>query len=362
VADPRFYKVAGPFSLSDLAGICGAKIGGGGDPATTYAGVAPLDRAGSKQVSFLDNKRYAGQFRVSAAGACIVAPKYAEQAPKGMALLITSKPYRAYALAAQAFYPAPAPRPGRHPSAVVDPSARIGEGTEIGAGVAIAAGAEIGLGCRIGANAAIGEGVIVGDGTEIGANVTLSHCLIGRNCQIHPGVCIGNRGFGFTLDPEGYLDVPQLGRVIVEDGVEVGANSTIDRGSGPDTRIGAGSKIDNLVQIAHNVRVGEHCVLASQVGISGSVRIGDGCIFGGRSGAADNLTIGNGVRLAGGVAVATHDIPDGMAVSGFPAQEHRKELREQASLRRLPALARQLKDLLARVERLESTANHNERR
>ncbi|MEE8453275.1 MAG: UDP-3-O-(3-hydroxymyristoyl)glucosamine N-acyltransferase, partial [Limibaculum sp.] len=261
MADSRFFTVAGPFSLKELAGICGAEIGGGADPAMTFAEVAPLDRAGPRQVSFLDNKRYVEQFRVSAAGACIVAPRYAEQAPAGMALLITSNPYRGYARVAQAFYPAPAPRPGRHPSAVVDPSARIGEGTEIGAGVVIGAGVEIGADCRIGANAAIGDGVVVGDATEIGANATLSYCLIGRDCQIHAGVCIGNRGFGFTLDPEGYLDVPQLGRVIIEDGVEVGANSTIDRGSGPDTVIGAGSKIDNLVQIGHNVTLGRGCVL-----------------------------------------------------------------------------------------------------
>ncbi len=208
MADPRFFTVAGPFRLDRLAEICGAEIGGAGDPAMTFDEVAPLDRAGPTQVSFLDNKRYVGQFRVSAAGACIVAPKYAGQAPAGMALLITSNPYRAYALVAQAFYPAPAPRPGRHPSAVVDPSARIGEGAEIGPGVVIGAGVEIGAGCRIGANAAIAAGVVVGEATEIGANVTLSHCLVGRDCQIHPGVCIGNRGFGFTLDPEGYLDVP----------------------------------------------------------------------------------------------------------------------------------------------------------
>ncbi len=318
MADPRFFKVAGPFSLSALAEICGAEIGGGGDPAKIYTEVAPLDRAGPTQVSFLDNKRYVGQFRVSAAGACIVAPKYAEQAPAGMALLIASNPYRAYALAAQAFYPAPAPRPGRHPSAVVDSSARIGEGTEIGAGVVIAAGAEIGLGCRIGANAAIGEGVTVGDATVIGANVTLSHCLIGRNCQIHPGVCIGNRGFGFTLDPEGYLDVPQLGRVIIEDGVEVGANSTIDRGSGPDTIIGAGSKIDNLVQIGHNVTLGRGCVLVSLSGVAGSAALGDHVLVGAQAGIAGHITIGKGAQLAGRAAVI-RDIEPGMTVAGTPA-------------------------------------------
>ncbi len=318
MADPRFFTVAGPFSLDQLAEICGAEIGGGADPAATFTEVAPLDRAGPGQVSFLDNKRYVGQFRASAAGACIVAPKYAEQAPAGMALLITANPYRAYALVAQAFYPAPARRPGRHPSAVVDPSARISEDAEIGPGVVIGAGAEIGADCRIGANAAIGDGVVVGEATEIGANVTLSHCLVGRDCQIHAGVCIGNRGFGFTLDPEGYLDVPQLGRVIIEDGVEVGANSTIDRGSGPDTVIGAGSKIDNLVQIGHNVRLGRGCVLVSLSGIAGSAKLEDHVLVGAQAGVAGHITIGKGAQLAGRAAVI-RDLGPGEAVAGAPA-------------------------------------------
>ena len=318
MADPRFFTVAGPFSLSQIAEVCGAEIGGGGDPATTLAGVAPLDRAGPTQVSFLDNKRYVGQFRVSAAGACIIAPKYAEQAPAGMALLITSKPYRAYAVGAQAFNPAPARRPGRHPSAVIDPSARVAEGAEIGPGVVIGAGAEIGADCRIGANAAIGEGVVVGEATEIGANVTLNYCLVGRDCQIHAGVCIGNRGFGFTLDPEGYLDVPQLGRVIIEDGVEVGANSTIDRGSGPDTVIGAGSKIDNLVQIGHNVTLGRGCVLVGQSGVAGSAKLEDRVLVGGQAGVAGHITVGTGAQLAGRSAVI-RDVEPGATMGGTPA-------------------------------------------
>jgi len=318
VADPRFFTVAGPFSLKELAGICGAEIGGGADPGTTFSDVAPLDRAGPGQVSFLDNRRYIEQFRTSAAGACIVEPRYVEQAPAGMALLITSKPYRAYALAAQAFYPGSPRRSGRHPSAVVDSSAGIGDGVEIGPGVVIGAGAEIGADCRIGANAVICEGVVVGAGTEIGPNVTLSHCLVGGNCQIHAGASIGNRGFGFTLDPEGYLDVPQLGRVIIEDGVEVGANSTIDRGAGPDTVIGAGSKIDNLVQIGHNVRLGRGCVLVSLSGIAGSARLEDHVLVGAQAGVGGHITVGKGAQLAGRSAVI-RDVPPGQAVAGAPA-------------------------------------------
>lgn len=362
MADPRFYTVAGPFRLAELAEIAEAEVAPGNDPESSFGDVAPLETAGPGQISFLENKKYFAALANSKAGACILHPDLADRAPAGMATLLSKAPYKGFALIARAFYRGPVFEPGVAPGAHVEESASLGEGTRIEHGAVVGKQVEIGSRCLIGTNTVIGDAVIIGDDTMIGANVTLSHCFIGSRVFVYPGVRIGQSGFGFALDPAGHVKVPQLGRVIVEDDVEIGANSTIDRGSGPDTVIGAGAKIDNLVQIAHNVRVGEHCVLASQVGISGSVRIGDGCIFGGRSGAADNLTIGNGVRLAGGVAVATHDIPDGMAVSGFPAQEHRKELREQASLRRLPALARQLKDLLARVERLESTANHNERR
>ena len=318
MADPRFFTAAGPFSLKELAEICDAEIGGAADPAMTFADIAPLDRAGPTQVSFLDNKRYVEQFRASMAGACVVAPKHAQQAPPGMALLITTNPYRANALVARAFYPAPAHRPGHHPSAVIDPSARIGEGAEIGPGVVIGAGAEIGADCRIGANTVIGDGVVVGTATEIGPNVTLAYCMVGSRCQIHAGVCIGNRGFGFTLDPEGYLDVPQLGRVIVEDGVEIGANSTIDRGAGPDTVIGAGSKIDNLVQIGHNVTLGRGCVLVGLSGIAGSAKLEDHVLVGAQAGVGGHITIGKGAQLAGRSA-AIRDVPPGMAVAGAPA-------------------------------------------
>ncbi len=333
MADPRFFTVAGPFSLKELAEICGAEVGGGADPAMTVTDVAPLDQAGPTHVSFLDNKRYIEQFRGSAAGACIIEARYAEQAPVGMAPLITSNPYRAYALVAQAFYPAPARRSGRHPSAVVDPSARIGEGAEIGPGVVIGAGAEIGADCRIGANAVIGDGVEVGEATEIGANAILSHCLVGRDCHIHAGVCIGNRGFGFTLDPEGYLDVPQLGRVIIGDGVEIGANSTIDRGSGPDTVIGPGSKIDNLVQIGHNVTLGRACVLVGQSGVAGSAKLEDRVLLGAQAGIAGHLTIGTGARLSAQTGVM-RDIQPGLAVAGAPAMPIKEFFRLCAIWRR----------------------------
>ncbi len=326
MADPRFFRAAGPLTLREIARLASAELDGAADPARPMKDVAPLEAAGEDDVSFLDNRRYLDAFRSSKAGACVVAPEYAEQAPKGMALLKAAKPYRAYALVARAFYP-PSPRQeGRHQTAVVDPTAQIGSGTAIGPGVVIGARAEIGPDCLIGANAVIADGVVIGAGTDIGANAFLTHCLIGARCQIHAGVCIGNRGFGFAMDADGILDVPQLGRVILEDDVEVGANSTIDRGAGPDTMVGAGSKIDNLVQIGHNVRLGRQCVLVAQSGIAGSTKLEDHVVVAAQAGVAGHLRIGKGAQLAAKSGVM-RDVPPGLAVGGAPAMPLREFFR-----------------------------------
>jgi UDP-3-O-[3-hydroxymyristoyl] glucosamine N-acyltransferase len=318
MADSRFFRAAGPLTLRDVARLASAELDGAADPERPMHDVAPLDAAGANDVSFLDNRRYVEAFRSSKAGACVVAPEHAAQAPKGMALLVTDKPYRGYALVARAFYPPPPRIEDRHPTAVVDRTARIGPGTAIGAGAVIGARVEIGRNCVIGPNAVIAEGVVVGADSEIGANAFLTHCLIGARCQIHAGVCIGNRGFGFAMDAEGILDVPQLGRVIVGDDVEVGANSTIDRGAGPDTVVGTGSKIDNLVQIGHNVRLGRHCVLVSQSGIAGSTKLEDYVVVAAQAGVAGHLTVGKGAQLAAKSGVM-RDVPPGQAMGGAPA-------------------------------------------
>ncbi len=318
MADPRFFRRAGPFRLRELAELAGARLSEGADPEAEISDVAPLETAGRGDISFLDNRRYLAAFGESRAGACLVAPDVVDRAPKGMALLITDKPYRAYALIAGHLYPAPEVREDRHASAVIDPSAVVGPDCHIGPGVVIGAAAELDAGCHIGANAVIGEGVSVGAGTWIGPNVSLSHCIIGRRCQIHAGVCVGNRGFGFAMDPEGHVDVPQLGRVIVEDGVEIGANSSIDRGSGPDTVIGAGSKIDNQVQIGHNVQLGRGCVLIAQSGIAGSTKLEDYVAVAAQAGVAGHLTIGKGAQLGAQCGVM-RDVPAGASVVGSPA-------------------------------------------
>ena len=197
----------------------------------------------------------------------------------------------------------------------------------------IGAKVEIGGNCVIKANTVIEAGVVVGDETEIGPNAYLSHCLVGRRCQIHAGVCIGNRGFGFAMDPGGFVDVPQLGRVVIEDDVEVGANSTIDRGAGPDTVIGAGSKIDNLVQIGHNVRLGRGCVLVAQSGVAGSTRLEDHVALGAQAGVAGHLTIGKGAQLSAQSGIM-RDIPPGQAVAGTPGMPIKEFFRLVAIWRR----------------------------
>jgi len=326
MADPRFFRTAGPLTLRDVARLASAELDEAADPERQMLDVAPLDVAGTSDVSFFDNARYMEEFRSSKAGACVVAPKHVERAPKGMALLVTDKPYRGYAMVARAFYPPPERVESRHPTAIVDPTAHIGSGTAVGPGAVIGAGVEIGRNCIIGPNAVITEAVTIGEESEIGANTVLTHCLIGARCQIHAGVCIGNRGFGFAMDAEGILDVPQLGRVIVEDDVEVGANSTIDRGAGPDTVVGAGTKIDNLVQIGHNVRLGRQCVLVSQSGIAGSTVLGDYVAVAAQAGIAGHLTLGKGAQIAAKSGLM-RDVPPGQAVGGIPAMPLREFFR-----------------------------------
>ena len=334
MADPRFFSVAGPFTLGELAEIAGAEIAGDADTEATFVDVAPLDQAAMEHVSFLDNKRYVGQFTASGAGACLVDPDFADRAPEGMALLLTKEPYHAYARVAQAFYPTAKPIPGVHAQASVDETATLGEGCQIEAGAVIGARVKVGTGSRIGANAVLSDGVEVGEGTRIGPRVCLACCLIGDRVTIHAGTSIGQDGFGFALGPGGHVKVPQLGRVIVEDDVEIGANCTIDRGTGPDTVIGQGTKIDNLVQIGHNVRLGSNCVVVSQVGISGSTTVGDFVMMGGQAGLTGHLTIGSGARLAAQSGVM-RDVGPGETVGGSPAVPEREWLRGVALIARM---------------------------
>ena len=318
MADPRFFTVGGPFRLGALAEIAQAELAEDADPERCFADVAPLETAEPDHVSFLDNKRYLPAFAASRAGACVVDPVFAERAPDGMNLLLSPKPYRAYALIARAFYPQEAHSGEIHETALIDPMAKLGAQVTVGAYAVVGPRVEIGDRCRVGPHSVIEAGVLVGKDSMIGASVFLSHCLIGERCQLHSGVRIGNRGFGFTLDVDGYVDVPQLGRVILEDEVEIGANSTIDRGAGPDTVIGAGTKIDNLIQIGHNVQIGRGCVLVAQSGVAGSSKLDDYVMLGAQGGVAGHLRIGKGAQIAAQSGVM-RDVPAGQSVCGAPA-------------------------------------------
>lgn len=334
MADPRFFRVAGPFTVAEIARLSGAAIAGAGDGERLLRDVAPLDAAGPDHLTFLDNRKYVAAFRATRAGAAFVQPALVAEAPPRLTLLVAEQPYRAYALAAQAFYPDAPPAPAVARSAAVDPTARLGEGTAVEANAVIGGGVEIGRRCHIGANSVIGAGCVLGDDVRVGANVSISHSLIGSRVRLYPGVRLGQDGFGFAMDPKGFVKVPQLGRVIIEDDVEIGANTTIDRGAGPDTVIGAGTMIDNLVQIGHNVQVGRGCVLIAQSGIAGSTRLGDHVIVAAQGGVTGHLTIGSGARI-GAQAGVMRDVAPGESVVGAPAVPVREFFRQVATVQRL---------------------------
>jgi UDP-3-O-[3-hydroxymyristoyl] glucosamine N-acyltransferase len=319
MVDARFFVNCGPFSVAQLAEATGAQLLAPSAASRMIGDVAPLDRASANDVSFFDNTKYIEQFLGSEAGACFVRPKFSEQAPKTMALLITDDPYRCYAMAAQKFYPTEIKNQANiAPSAIIDPSAKIGNHVSIHAGAVIGANVSIGDNTRIGANSVIHDGVEIGDNCQIGALSSFSHCIIGNRVLIHRGVHIGQDGFGFALGREGHIKVPQLGRVVIEDDVEIGAGTTIDRGTGPDTVIGEGTKIDNLVQIGHNVQIGRRAVIVAQCGISGSTRIGDGVVLAGQVGLSGHIKIGHGAKIAAKSGVIG-DIPAGTSYGGYPA-------------------------------------------
>jgi UDP-3-O-[3-hydroxymyristoyl] glucosamine N-acyltransferase len=343
MADPRFFSRQGPFTLAELAEHTGATLSSPAMADRRVSDVAPLDRAELENISFLDNPKYVETFRGSRTGACFVRERYAEMAPSGMALLLTEDPYRCYALTAQRFYPVHAPGVGISPSAIIDKTAKIGEGCRIEHGAVIGPNVEIGKHCSIGANTVLHEGVRLGSDARIGALCSISHCYIGNRVIIHRGVHIGQDGFGFAMNREGHVKVPQLGRVMIEDDVEIGAGTCIDRGTGPDTLIGAGSKIDNLVQIGHNVQIGRNAVIVAQSGIAGSTRIGDGAVLGGQVGISGHVKIGPGVKIAAKSGVMG-DVPAGASYGGSPAVPVKDWHRQTIAIARLARMRRSVEE------------------
>ncbi|MEZ5774418.1 MAG: UDP-3-O-(3-hydroxymyristoyl)glucosamine N-acyltransferase [Hyphomicrobiaceae bacterium] len=332
-----FFVRSGPFPLREVAADSAIALEAGSNPEQAVHDVRPLDKAGPGDVTFIDNKKYRALLASTRAGACFIAPANRALLPPGVTALVTPEPYRAFARALARFYPeAGRPRLGAPSSGdgPISPSARIEDGVEIGHGAVIGAEAEIGRGTVIAPGAFIGYRVAIGRDCYIGPGVAVVHALIGDRVILHGGVQIGHDGFGFAMGGRGHLKVPQIGRVIVQDNVEIGANSTVDRGALADTVIGEGTKIDNLVQIGHNVVIGRHCVIVGQVGVSGSVELGDFVVIGGQAGIVGHLKIGTGAQIAGGSGV-THDIPAGQKYGGSPAKPLVDWVREIAALKRL---------------------------
>ena len=338
--DPVFFTRALSPSLAEIEQWTGAKATAGADLNLAITSVGPLDLAGPGALTFLDNPKYAEALAKTRASACLLSPRHEDKLPAGTVGLIVADPYVAFAKVVAKLYPdALRPQPvfgasGISPGAFVHPLARLEIGVTVDPGAVIGPHAEIGSGTLIGAQAVIGPNVRIGRDCAVGPHASLSHCLIGNRVIIHGGVRIGQDGFGFAMSPRGHLKVPQIGRVIIQDDVEIGANSTIDRGANRDTLIGEGTKIDNLVQIGHNVTIGRHCMIVAQVGISGSTTLGDFVALGGQVGLAGHLQIGTGAQVAAQSGVIGN-VPDGGRWGGYPARDKNKWLRTIAGVERL---------------------------
>lgn len=300
-----------------------------GDPELVVDGVAQLDRAGPRHATFLASARYASELEDTLAGVVLVASDMAELPSRCQTRIVVGNPHEAIQMLLPRLYDLASPEPW------VAPTARLGRGVKLGAGV------------RIEDYAVLGDGVKIGDGTRLYPHVTVySGGEIGARCAIHSGARIASDGFGYVFRNGQHEKIPHVGRCVIGDDVEVGANTTIDRGSIGDTTVGSGTRIDNLVQIGHNVRIGSLCLLMSQVGIAGSARIGNGVIIAGQAGIGGHVTIGDGARIAGQAGVFG-DVPAGESWSGYPARPHRESLRATAALFKLTSMVRRLEGLLS---------------
>jgi UDP-3-O-[3-hydroxymyristoyl] glucosamine N-acyltransferase len=334
-ADPRFFASAGPLRLADLVAAAGGRCEG--DPERLFSGVAPLQTAGPGDVSFLDNRKYLPALKETKAGAVVLAAAMAAQVPEGVLAIVAPAPYLGFGRIAQLLHPVVGPKPGIHPTAVIAADASLGEGCEIGPYVVIGAAARIGAGCIIHPHVVVGPAVELGEGCRLHPHSSISHAIAGRGVVLHPGARIGQEGFGFAPTPDGRFEtMPQLGRVLLGDFVEVGANACIDRGSQGDTVIGPGSRLDNLTQIGHNVTMGRGCIIVALAGISGSSTLGDYVQLAAQAGIAGHLEIGSGARV-GGQAGVMENVPAKTDVIGSPAWPVREFWRSIARLRKMGA-------------------------
>jgi UDP-3-O-[3-hydroxymyristoyl] glucosamine N-acyltransferase len=342
MADPRFYDNRGPFSLAEICARASAAVPDGIDGTKTVADLADLEAAGASHLTFSLTQREDG-LAASRAGWCFVSRNKGSRDNAGPRPIACDSVQHAFAAAAALFYP-------EHGSGVwqqsqaIHPTARMDENVRLAPGVVIGPNVEIGAGTRVGPNAVIGRGVMIGRECEIGSHATIAFAYVGDRVQVLPGAQIGQPGFGFAGSSAGHVKIPQLGRVIVQDGVEIGACTTIDRGALADTVIGEGTKIDNLVQIGHNSRIGRHCIVVAQTGISGSCELGDFVVLGGQVGIADHVRIGARARFAARAAAAPGEYPGGEDYGGVPARPMKQWRRELAAVAILAKRRRRNRD------------------
>jgi UDP-3-O-[3-hydroxymyristoyl] glucosamine N-acyltransferase len=345
MTEPIFFKQNIGLSVAEIAALASAKLRADAHLERRISNIAPLELAGPDDLTFIDSAKYVGDLQSTHAGACLLTAQFEAHAPPHVAVLFVREPYRAFVMVAKTLFPE-ALRPSSlfeakviATGSIVHPSARIESGVTVDPGAVVGPRAEIGAGSVIAAGALIGPDVRIGRDCTVGAGATVMHALIGDRVLIHTGCRIGQDGYGYLAGPKQREKIPQLGRVIIQDDVEIGANTTVDRGSFRDTMIGEGTKIDNLVQIGHNVIIGRHCILVAQVGISGSVTIKDNVIIGGQVGIADHVEIGERAVIAGGSRVMT-DVPAGVRWGGYPAGPWREFLRSVAMTKRLARRSR----------------------
>ena len=343
------HGVGGERSRVLTAEAIAAAVGGGlhGDPSAEVIGVAPLDRADASHLTFLGNAKYTALAADRELGIVLVTAELADQV-KARARVVVKNPHEAMLPLLPMLYPAASHRPGIDPNATLGRGVSLGDDVSLGPGVVLGDGVRIGARTRLDAHVVVGAGAEVGDDCHVYPGATLySGTRLHDRVIVHAGARLGSDGFGYVFRDGAHAKIPHVGRCILESDVEIGANTTIDRGSIDDTVIGAGTKIDNLVHVAHNVRIGRLCLIMAQVGIAGSVRIEDGCIVAGQAGIAGHVTIGKGARLAAQAGVFG-SIPAGETWSGYPARPHKEALRAQAAMFKLPSLIRSLERLIER--------------